>query len=122
MPDKDIRNIRLVGSLCIGLGAVMFLLTGVLTIIILFSATTADSIHLLDGGIILMTTLIASSTLVACGAQLEHIRPYSRDGIENMRMIWTSLFIVMAVVGIFGLSRAPELSAVAVLVLGLLLM
>ncbi len=117
MPDRDIRKVRIVGGLVFGLGLLLIVLTFFIALFGLFSGSVSDPNQLIPGLLGLGLSLVMACSLIACGAELQKIRPYSSAGIESMRLVWTSLVILMFLGGIAGFWLAPPLSSLALIVL-----
>ena len=109
-PERDIRSVRFVGSLSMGIGMVLLILTLVGALFALFSGGSTDPAAFTRGIYIFIVALVMASTMLGCGAQLQSARYYGWSDIENIRMIWTSEVIVMALGSLASLWLVPPLA------------
>jgi hypothetical protein len=121
MPDRDIQAIRLVGSLAVGLGAVLLVLTILTALFLLFTGGSTDLGVFARGAIAVMVAIIMATTLIGCGTTLARTQTYSHDA-DALRLNWTALFAMMLLTGVANLCLVPQLSiAAGFIMLGLLL-
>jgi hypothetical protein len=121
MPDRDIQAIRLVGSLAVGLGAVLLVLTILTALFLLFTGGSTDLGVFARGAIAVMVAIIMATTLIGCGTTLARTQTYSHDA-DALRLNWTALFAMMLLTGVANLWLVPQLSiAAGFIMLGLLL-
>jgi hypothetical protein len=117
MYDRDINTVRFVGSLTVGLGIILMLLTALAVLFGLFTGSLVAPAHIVRGLGSAALSIIMSSTMVGCGAQFQRLRLYSNLDTENLRLVWTALVLVMMVSIIAGYFLLPPLSTLAALVL-----
>jgi hypothetical protein len=121
MHNRDIQSIRLVGTLAFGLGVVLLPLTFLAIVLALFSGITATLGGLAKGAAAGALGLVMSSSMMGCGAHLQRVGRLTSVDIENVRLIWTALFIVMLIGGVASFWLAPPLVGLSALVLVALL-
>jgi hypothetical protein len=117
MYDRDVNGIRLVGGLCVGIGLLLFLLTFVGSVYALFTNISANINAYIRGIAAAVTSLLMSVTLIACGGELQRLRFYGRVNLENLRLVWAALVLMMVIFIIAGAYLIPPLAGVAFLVL-----
>jgi hypothetical protein len=117
MYDRDVQSIKLVGSLCVGLGAVLFLLTALGSLFALFALVSANSGNFFRGVLSAVLGLIMSITLISCGSELQRTKPTGRANLENLRLVWTALVVMMVLCLIAALFLIPPLVGISGLVL-----
>ncbi|HEY2004603.1 MAG TPA: hypothetical protein VGH44_05830 [Candidatus Saccharimonadia bacterium] len=119
-PERDIRSVRFVGSLSLMLGMVLMILTLVAALFALLSGIGSDQGSIVHWAILFIVALVMAATMMGCGAQLQRARNVGYADIENIRMIWTSEVIVMALGIVLSISNVPPLGWVGILMLVLL--
>src|SRR6516225_1197683 len=101
-PQRDLQSIRFVGSLSLGIGAVLLVITLLATLLALFSLATTTSTNYIRGIIIFIFALLTSAVMMGCGAELQTHKGYGPSEVENLRLTWTALVLAMIVVCILG--------------------
>jgi hypothetical protein len=122
MHDRDIKSIRFVGTLAFGLGVLLLLLTFLAVLLALFAGITATLAGLERGAGTAALGLVMSSSLMGCGAQLQRAGRLTSIDIENIRLIWTGLFLAMLICGIASIWLVPPLVGLCGLILFALIM
>ena len=115
--ERDIQAIRAVGTLILGVGLIQLFLTGLLALFGLFSLVPSSSAPFLQTVLGILLSLVMASIMSSCGIQLQRLRHYSESGVQEVRLVWTALVIVMALGAIAGLWIEPPLTSLAVLTL-----
>jgi hypothetical protein len=117
MHDRDIQQVRIIGTLIAGIGLILMLLTGLTTLFVLFGGAAATAGNgIVRGGLTILLAFIMSFSLISCGAEIQRVK-LSTANIENLRLVWTALIILMALSLGAGLWLAQPLAFLAALVL-----
>ncbi|MDB5178715.1 MAG: hypothetical protein JWN01_658 [Patescibacteria group bacterium] len=117
MHDRDIQQVRIIGTLIAGIGLILMLLTGLTTLFVLFGGAAATAGNgIVRGGLTILLAFIMSFSLTSCGAEIQRVK-LSTANIENLRLVWTALIILMALSLGAGLWLAQPLAFLAALVL-----
>ena len=119
-PQRDLQNIRFVGALSLGIGAVLLVITILTTLLTLYSLTTTTNTNFIRGIIIFIFALLTSAIMMGCGAELQTHTAFGPSDIENLRLTWTALVLTMIVVCILSPWLIPPLVYVGILMLLLL--
>ncbi len=117
MSDRDLSDVRLVGTGAFVLGTVLLLLTIVTAFLLLLAGAVNVNSNLFRGLLTLMVAIIMAVSLIGCGGAMRTIRLGNTSDMENLRLIWTSLVLIMLICGIGSLWLLPPLADVAALVL-----
>jgi hypothetical protein len=115
--QRDINNVRFVGVLALTMGVVLFVLTALTTLFLLFASTTANGGTVEHGALGVALSLVMASTLSSLGGQMQRLRPDFMNDPENLRLVWTALVVMMVIFGLAGLWLVPPLSGLAILML-----
>jgi hypothetical protein len=118
--ERDKQSVKAVGAICLGLGALLTLLTLVGSLGLL--AALGARADLVRGSIAFFTGLVMGSTLMSCGTQLQRIKLYSSLDIDAMRHAWAGLLIVMVAGAAVGYYVIWPLADLAVFVIIMLLL
>lgn len=116
-PERDMQHIRVVGSFLMGVGLIQLVLTFVVALYGLFSGIGADVSAFAKGAFAVVLSLLMASIMSGCAVQLQRISGFTHSQVQNIRLVWTALVLVMAAAGIAALWVAPPLTTLAVLVL-----
>lgn len=118
MYDRDIRDIKLFGTLAVMSGGIGMLLTFLVGGLVLLSGGSTNLNDIVSGAIILVTALVMSAALVGIGGELQRA---DRHSARDLRLNWTALLVVMVAGLLVGLwQNAQVLSfAAAVVLVGL---
>jgi len=117
MPDRDLSDIRLVGTLGFVVGALLMVLTILAVFLLLIAgATTATGLKL-HGLLSIMLALIMALALTGCGGAMRTVRTGNRADLENLRLVWTALVLVMVISIPAGFWLVQPLADLAVLML-----
>jgi hypothetical protein len=111
-PERDHRIISLAGTLFVGLGSVLLLLTFLATLFTLFALPSGN---LVPGALTVLICVIMASTLMSCGAQLSRITS-SHVTINEARLSWSALLIVMILGGTAAIWLMPYVAVLALFV------
>jgi len=117
MHDRDLQDVRLVGTLCLILGIVLFVLTAITTLLLLYASASSSSSAFLQGMLGVLLALVMGASLSGLGGQMQHIRTGFAHELENLRLVWTSLVLMMVACGAAAIWLVPPLFALALLVL-----
>ena|SRR6266404_2096291 len=109
--QRDKALVRTVGGLALLLGAILMIVTIVITFVSL--ATGGGRGDLVHGAFAFALALVMSSTLMGCGAQFQRLTFYTAADVDNMRMAWTGLLIVLVLTGIPAYWVIPPLYQLA---------
>lgn len=115
--QRDIDNVRLVGVLALTMGVVMFMLTALVTLFLLFAITGSGEGSVARGALGVALALVMASSLSGLGGEMQKLRPDFIHDPENLRLVWTALVVMMVFCGLAGLWLVPPLSGLAVLIL-----
>jgi len=116
MEDRDVRLIRFIGVLAAGVGFVLLLFTTLITLLALFSGGPANLGAYAHGALALILAFIMACSLISCGAQIQRIK-LSAISIENLRLTWTALVLMMTLSLAAGLWLSQPLAFVAAFML-----
>src|SRR5580704_8740331 len=97
MTDRDLSDVRLVGTGVFILGAVLLLLTLLTGFLMLIAAPIQVGNMLIHGLLTIMVAIIMAVTQIGCGGAMRTIRLGNTSDMENLRLIWTSLVLIMIV-------------------------
>jgi succinate dehydrogenase hydrophobic anchor subunit len=116
MYNRDIQSIRIVGGLALGIGLVLFFLTALGALFALFAGISSDPARFARGVAAVVLGLLMATTLIGCGSDLQRIKP-DAGGLENLRLVWTALFLMMLICAIASAYVIPPLSLLALIML-----
>lgn len=116
MLDRDVQYIRFIGVLTAGIGLGLFFLTAIGTLAILFGGNLINSNQLVHGGLVILLAFIMSFSLISCGSEIQRIK-LSSVSIQQLRLVWTALVLIMFVCALAGLWLAQPLAFLASLML-----
>jgi hypothetical protein len=116
-PERDIQHIRLVGGFLFGVGIIQLILTFVVLLWGLFAGIASDVPSFVKGATAVALSLIMASVMSSCAIQMQRIKGLTSAQIQNIRLVWTALVLLMAASGILALWVAPPLTTLSVLVL-----
>src|SRR5271156_1747657 len=91
MPDRDLADVRLVGTLALILGVVLMLLTFTTAFFLILASTTSHGDQITQALLSLMLAIIMSVTLIGCGGSMRQVRANYSSDLENLRLVWTAL-------------------------------
>jgi hypothetical protein len=115
-PERDMQHIRLVGGFLLGIGLMQLLLTFFIALDGLFSDVPMGAAF--DRGALgIFLSLLMASIMSSCAVQLQSLKSFSHAQIQNLRLVWTALVLLMILTGAAGLWLAPPLTTLAVLIL-----
>lgn len=117
MPNRDLSDIRIVGTIGFVIGALLMLLTILAAFLLLVAGATSTSGLNLHGALSVMLALIMALALVGCGGAMRTIRPGNTADLENLRLVWTALVLVMAAAVPAGFWLIQPLADLAILML-----
>lgn len=117
MHDRDLQDVRFVGTLALILGVVMFVLTGLTALLLLLASTTASTGDFLKGALGVLLALVMAASLSGLGGQMQRVRTGFAHELENLRLVWTALVLMMGLCGTAAIWLVPPLFGVAALVL-----
>jgi hypothetical protein len=117
MTDRDLSDVRLVGTGVFVFGTILLLLTLLTGFLILLSAPIQVGNKLVHGLLTIMVATIMSAAQIGCGGAMRTIQPGNTSDMENLRLVWTALVLMMLVCGIGAFWLLPPLADVAALVL-----
>lgn len=116
-PESDVQHIRLVGGFLLGVGLIQLMLTFLIILYGLFSDIAANVPAFAKGAAAVALSLIMASVMSSCAVQMQRIKVLTSSQIQNIRLVWTALVLLMAVSGIIALWFAPPLTTLSVIVL-----
>jgi hypothetical protein len=117
MTDRDLSDVRLVGTGVFVVGTILLLLTILTAFLMLLSTPIQVNNKLFQGLLTIMIAIIMAVTQIGCGGAMRTFRPGNTSDLENLRLVWTALALMMLVCGIGSLWLLPPLTDVAALVL-----
>lgn len=117
MHNRDLQDVRLVGTLTLLLGVVLFALTGFTALLLLYVGASSNAAGFFKGILGVLLALVMAATLCGLGGQMQHIRTGFAHELENLRLVWTSMVLMMVVCGAAAIWLVPPLFGLAALVL-----
>jgi len=117
MHDRDLQDVRLVGTLALLLGVVLFVLTGLLTMLLLYANAASNTADFFKGALSVLLALVMGATLSGLGGQMQHVRTGYAHELENLRLVWTAMVLMMALCGTAAIWLIPPLFALAAIML-----
>ena len=123
MIDREIRNIKLVGSLIFGLGFGLTVITLVAAAIVLLAfSRNILSIYSPQATAQLALALVTGLSMVACGSQLSRVKPPVIKDPDGVRLNWTALVIALTLSSVASFFTLPVLANVTLVSLVLLIL
>jgi hypothetical protein len=116
-PERDIQAVRVAGSVLLGVGLIQLLLTMFVALFGLFSGLSSGTANFAKGLLAVALSLTMASIMSSCAIQMQNLRSYTQSQIQTVRIVWTSLVLVMVLCGLAGLWVLPTLTTLAVLVI-----
>ena len=121
MESRDLTAIRLVGTFALLAGTMLMLFTIVTGFLLLLTTTSSTASSILFRGLgIGLLAIVMALALIGCGGTMRRLRPGLGADRENLRLIWTTLFIVMLLCVPAAIWLAPPLADLAALILAAL--
>jgi hypothetical protein len=117
MPDRDLSDVRLVGTCAFAVGAMLLLLTIVTSFFLLVAGGAKSENGLAHGLLSVGLAIVMALTLIGCGGTMRAIRPGNTSDLENLRLVWTSLVLIMVLSVPAGFWLLQPLADLAVLML-----
>ena len=90
--DRDKQAVRFVGALAATIGGLLLTLTMLGT---LFALLNYHGANVARGAATFFLALIMSSTLMGCGAQMSSLKLHAGSDSDQLRLLWSALFVMM---------------------------
>ncbi len=121
--DSDIKLIRTVGHVIVGIGIALMLFTIIIGAVGVLSAQTIKtSSYTLTSLAQLVLGFGMGISMIGCGTQMAQPGPLVGSAVESMRLSWAALFGAMFITWLLGFWLQPVLGALSLLVLLLLIL
>ncbi|HEY6736266.1 MAG TPA: hypothetical protein VI322_00965 [Candidatus Saccharimonadia bacterium] len=121
MHNRDLRDIKLYGTLTVVVGAVQLLITSVLIMLVLATGASQLAMPLSQAVIMGISLVMVSCGLVGLGGELQRANRLTAITRENLRLTWSALLLLLVAGFLIGLWLLPLLASIcAVLILGLM--
>jgi hypothetical protein len=116
-PERDMQSIRLVGSLLLGIGLIQLILTLLVALFGLFAGISTNLGAFTRGIIAVALSALMASITSSCAIQMQQFKTYTQSNIQNIRLVWTALILVLIVIAIASAFLAAPLTSLAILML-----
>jgi hypothetical protein len=114
-PERDMQSIRLVGGFLLLVGSIQLVLTLVIALFGLFAGISSDVGSFTRGLLAVTISVLMASITTSCAISLQRFKVNTQSGIQQIRLVWTTLVLVFAVAGIAALWIDPALTTLTVL-------
>jgi hypothetical protein len=114
-PERDMQSIRLVGGFLLLVGSIQLVLTLVIALFGLFAGVSSDVGSFSQGLLAVAMSILMASITTSCAISLQRFKVNTHSGIQQVRLLWTTLVLVYVVAGIAALWVNPTLTTLAVL-------
>ena len=120
MSNRDIRDIKTFGTICVLTGAVQLLMSLMGIFMVLASGLSQLNLSYGQAGLIGGALVVVSCGLIGLGGEFQRAAQLTVTAKENLRLTWTAMLILLAAGFTIGLWLLPVLAGFsAVMILGL---